>query len=54
MGRFQLELINLPIFPVILVIVGFKNFVCCLAWAVDLGVQITVWGEVYVLGHFVL
>ena len=23
------------------VIVGFQNFVCCLAWAVDLGVQIT-------------
>ena len=25
----------------IIVIVGFQNFVCCLAWAVDLEVQIT-------------
>ena len=25
----------------IIIIVGFQNFVCCLAWAVDLGVQIT-------------
>ena len=52
MGRFQLELINLPIFPVIIVIVGFKNFVCCLAWAADFGVQITDEGRSLYIGPF--
>ena len=35
-GSWQLEFKSL-----IIVIVGFQNFVCCLAWAVYLGVQIT-------------
>ena len=36
----------------IIVIVGFKNFVCCLAWAVDLRVQITVVGTSLYIGSF--
>ena len=35
LGSWQLEFKSL-----IIVIVGFQNFVCCLAWAVGLGVQI--------------
>ena len=36
----------------IIVIVGFKNCVCCLVWAVDLGVQITVVGRSLYIGSF--
>ena len=48
LGSLQLEFKSL-----IIVIVGFQNFICCLAWTVDLEVQITVRGEVCILGHFV-
>jgi hypothetical protein len=37
---------------IVIVIVGFQNFVCCLAWAVDLGVQITDEGRSLYIGPF--
>ena len=49
LGSWQLEFKSL-----IIVIVGFQNFVCCLVWAIDLEVQSLMWGEVFILGHFVL
>ena len=36
----------------IIVIVHFQNFVCCLAWAVDLGVQVTDEGRSLYIGSF--
>ena len=36
----------------IIVIVGFQNFVCCLVWAVYLGVQITDEGRSLYIGSF--
>ena len=36
LGSWQLEFKSL-----IILIIGFRNFFCCLDWAVDLGVQIT-------------
>ena len=36
----------------IISMVGFQNFFCCLAWAVDLGVQITVEGKRFYIGSF--
>ena len=50
LGSRQLEFKSL-----IIVIVGFlkfRIFVCCLAWAVDLGVQITVVGRSFYIGSF--
>ena len=41
LGSLQLEFKSL-----IIVIVGFQNFVCCLPWAVDLGVLITDEGKI--------
>ena len=38
----------------IISIVGFRKFFCCLVWAVDLGVKSLMRGEVCLLGHFVL
>ena len=39
-------------FSLIIVIVGFQNFVCCLVWAVDLGVQLTDEGRNVYIGSF--
>ena len=36
----------------IIVIVGFENFVCCLTWAVYFGVQITDEGRSLYIGSF--
>ena len=36
----------------IISIVGFRNFFCCLVWAVDLGVQITDEGRSLYIGSF--
>ena len=45
LGSWQLEFKSL-----IIVIVGFQNFVCCLVWAVYLGVQITDEGRSLYIG----
>ena len=47
LGSWELEFKSL-----IIIIVGFQNFVCCLAWAVDLGVQITDVGRSLYIGLF--
>ena len=38
----------------IILIVGFRNFFCCLVWAVDLGVQITDEGRSLYYGSYCL
>ena len=47
LGSVQLEFKSL-----IIVIVGFQNLVCCLVWAVYLGVQITDEGRSLYIGSF--
>ena len=47
LGSWQLEFKSL-----IIVIVGFQNVVCCLAWTADLGVQITDEGRSLYIGSF--
>ena len=47
LGSWQLEFKSL-----IILIVGFRNFFCCLVWAVDLGAQITDEGRSLHIGSF--